>query len=209
MIVATGPTSQATLTKVVESAKPAEDATWQAFPRAESSTYRCALLLPTRARRRPTRSCSTGGRRPALGVFRVAPFTMAFEYVVRADGSSGFGGGGASARDLSPPIVTIGGFSTRGRRERSARGRRRARHDGNGSAAGRVRGSVRRDARAAWPGHAHRYFASFLDDVEGKVAAVALDAAGRELARKSDMGCSVCPLLARRRVSGRGCRARW
>jgi hypothetical protein len=29
--------------------------------------------------------------------------------------------------------------------------------------------------------------------VEGKVVAVALDAAGHEIARKSDMGCTACP----------------
>jgi hypothetical protein len=43
------------------------------------------------------------------------------------------------------------------------------------------------------PDAAHRYFSSFLANAQGKVAAVALDAAGHELARKSDMGCTACP----------------
>ena len=124
----------------------------------------------------------------------IDPSGMTFATVVTADGSSGFGGEARPPRDLSPPIVTLGGFSTTG-------------PGFSGmfvvGAAPVVTATVRLQAGSAAPFEAvvgppgpdsqHRYFGAFVDDVAGKVAAIALDAAGNEIARKSDMGCTDCP----------------
>ena len=119
---------------------------------------------------------------------------MTFATIVTADGLSGGGGGGPFAPRSLTADRGAGGFSTAG-------------PGFSGlfvvGAAPVATSAVRLQAGSAAPFEAmvgppgpdsqHRYFAAFVDDAAGKVAAVAFDASGRELARKGDMGCSACP----------------
>jgi hypothetical protein len=191
VIVASGPTSQSTLTKIVGSAKSVDDAAWQAFRRRVLELPVSALVVSTPVRDAVVLDGRTATTRWAISI---DPSGMTFAMVVTADGSSGLGGGGASAPDLTRPIVTLSGYSTAG-------------PGFSGmfvvGAAPVATSTVRLQAGSAAPFEAvlgppgpdsrHRYFSAFVDDVAGKVAAVALDAAGHEIARKSDMGCIACP----------------
>ena len=110
----------------------------------------------------------------------------------------GFRRGRPVHRDLSPPIVTLGGFSTAG-------------PGFSGmfvvGAAPVVTATVRLQAGSAAPFEAvvgppgpdsqHRYFGAFVDDVAGKVAAIALDAAGNEIAAQVRHGLQRLPVIAR------------
>jgi hypothetical protein len=191
LVVASGPVSQATLAKIVGSAKPVDDAAWQAFRARVLELPAAAVLLSRPARDAVVIDGRTAATRWALSI---DPSGMTLATVIAAEGWSGGGGGGPPDPDLSAPIVTLGGFSTTG-------------PGFSGmfvvGAAPVATSTVRLQAGSAAPLEAvvgppgpdsrHRYIAAFVDDVAGRIVAVALDASGHELARKGDLGCGACP----------------